>query len=127
MDFNLTLAENRSYAILTNHRDVSLLAARERQRAMQAFAAAHDVWRFLIDTREKRFTGGIMGLYTFGRDTLSNEGFDIRWKVALVTSPNDDSHDFLETVCQNVGHRVMVFNNYDEATTWLCEDRPIQL
>ena len=88
---------------------------------MQAFATAHDVWRFLIDTRQMRFTGGIIRLYTFGSYTLSNEGFDIRWKVALVTSPNNDSHDFLETVCHYFGYRVTVFNNYDEARTWLCD------
>jgi hypothetical protein len=127
MDFDLTLAPDRSYAILTNHRDVTLQSAQERQRAMQAFATAHNVWRFLIDTREMRFTGGIIGLYTFGRDTLPNEGFDFKWKVALVTSPNDDSHDFLETVCQNVGYQVRVFNHYDEARTWLCRGRESQL
>lgn len=119
MDFDLTLAPDRTYAVLTNYNDVTHALAIERQRAMQAFATAHGVSRFLIDTRERRFVGGTLDLYTFARSTLPKEGFDRTWKVALVTSPDDDSHDFLETASQNVGYQVMVFKNSDDAMAWL--------
>ena len=119
MDFDLTLAPDRTYAVLTNFNDVTHASAIERQRAMQAFATAHGVSRFLIDTRKKRFVGGALDLYTFARDTLPKERFDRAWKVALVTSPDDKSHDFLETVSLNVGYQVMVFKDYDDARAWL--------
>lgn len=123
MDFDLRLAPDRTYAVLTNYNEVTHASAIERQRAMQAFATAHGVSRFLIDTRENRFVGGTLGLYTFARHTLPKEGFDRRWKVALVTSPDDDSHDFLETVSQNAGYQVMVFKDYGDARAWLGEGK----
>ena len=75
------------------------------------------------DTREKRFVEGALDLYTFARNTLPKEGFDRTWKVALVRSPDDDSHDFLETASQNVGYQVMVFKNSDDAMAWLGEGK----
>ena len=119
MDFDLTLAPDGSHAVLTNYKDVTPASTVERQRAMQAFAAAHGVSRFLIDTRGKRYTGGTLDLYTFARHTLPDESFDRGWKVVLVTSPDDNSHDFLETVTRNVGYNVMVFKDYDKGMAWL--------
>jgi hypothetical protein len=122
MDYNLTLAPDGSYAVLTIDKDVTPASTVERQRAMQAFATAHGVSRFLLDTRGKRYTGSDFDLYTFARRTLPTESFDRRWRVALVTSHDDDSHDFLETVARNVGYNVMVFKDYDKGVAWLTGD-----
>ena len=119
MDFELSLAPDGDHAIMTNYADVIALAV-ERQRAMQAFSDEHEVTRFLIDTRGKQFVGGPIDLYTFVRSTLPAEGYDRRWRVGLVTSPDDHSQDFLETVSQNAGYEVMVFKSYQTAQDWLC-------
>jgi hypothetical protein len=119
MNFELCLATDGGHAIMTNHADVTHSSAIQHQRAMQAFADEHKVTRFLIDTRGKRFVGGPVELYTFVRNTLPAEGYDRHWHVALVTSPDDNSHDFLETVCHNVGYHVMVFKNFTSAQDWL--------
>lgn len=49
MDFDLKLEPNGSFAILTNHKDVTLLSAIERQRAIRKFAEKHRVYRFLLE------------------------------------------------------------------------------
>lgn len=122
MNFDLTLATDGSYAVLTNYRDVTLASAIEHQRAMQAFAVAHGISRFLIDTRGKQYIGGDVDLYTFARHVLPEEAFDRRWRVALVTSPEDYSHDFLETVSRNAGYNVVVLKEYDKAVVWLTSE-----
>jgi hypothetical protein len=119
MDFKLCLATDGGHAIVTNYADVTLPSAVQRQRAMQAFSDEHKVTRFLIDTRGKRFVGGPVELYTFIRKTLLVEGYDVSWRVALVTSPDDNSHDFLETASQNAGYQVMVFKDFKNAQIWL--------
>jgi len=73
----------------------------------------------LIDTRGKQFFGGPLELYTFVRSTLPTEGYNRQWRVALVTSTEDSSHDFLETVSQNAGYQVMVFKSFTTAQDWL--------
>jgi hypothetical protein len=119
MDFELCLAPQGDHAIMTNYADVTHPSAVERQRAMQAFSDEHKVTRFLIDTRGKQFVGGPIELYTFVRRTLPDEGYNRHWRVALVTSPDDHSHDFLETVSQNAGYQVMVFKSFTTAQEWL--------
>ena len=119
MDFELCLATDGLHAIMTNYADVTHLSAVDRQRAMQAFSDEHKVTRFLIDTRGKRFVGGPIELHNFVRKTLPDEGYDRHWRVALVTSPDDNSHDFLETVSQNAGYHVMVFKSLERAQDWL--------
>jgi hypothetical protein len=118
-DFDLELEPNGTFAILTNHRDVTLQSAIERQRAMRKFAEKHGVYNFLLDTRGKSFCGTYVDLCRFARKTLHKEGFDSRWKVALVISPQDRSHDMLEIFTNNAGYQVKIFADYDEAKMWL--------
>jgi len=119
MDFDLRLERNGSFAILTNHKDVTLRSAIQHQRAMRAFAQTHGVYHFLLDTRGNSFRGTYVDLFRFARKILHKEGFDSTWKVALVTSPKDRSHDMLELFTHNAGYQVKIFTNYDEAQVWL--------
>ena len=119
MDFELKLEPGGSFAILTNYKDVTLRSAIVHQRAMREFAEKHGVHHFLLDTRGKTFCGTYVDLFRFARKILHKEGFDSRWKVALVTSPKDRSHDMLEIFTHNAGYRVKIFTNYDEAQVWL--------
>ena len=125
MDFDLKLEPNGSFAILTNHKDVTLLSAIEHQRAMRKFAETHAVHHFLLDTRGKTFCGTYVDLFRFARRVLHKEGFNLTWKVAVVTSPKDRSHDMLEIFTHNAGYRVKIFTNYEEAQVWLTWDSDV--
>jgi len=118
-DFDLKLEPNGSFAILTNHKDVTLHSAIEHQRAMRMFAQKYGVHHFLLDTRGNSFRGTYVDLFRFARKILHKEGFDSTWKVALVTSPKDRSHDMLELFTQNAGYQVKIFTDYDQAQVWL--------
>ena len=119
MDFDLKLEPNGSFGILTNYKDVTLQSVIERQRAMKMFAEEYGVYHFLLDTRGKSFSGTYVDLFRFARKILHKEGFDATWKVALVTSPKDRSHDMLEIFTHNAGYQVKIFTNYEEAQVWL--------
>ena len=76
--------------------------------------------RVIKSIRAGDFDGcGPLELYTFVRSTLPTEGYNRQWRVALVTSTEDSSHDFLETVSQNAGYQVMVFKSFTTAQDWL--------
>ena len=118
-DFDLKLEPNGSFAILTNHKDVTLHSAIEHQRAMRMFAQKYGVHHFLLDTRGNSFRGTYVDLFRFARKILHKAGFNSTWKVALVTSPKDRSHDMLELFTHNAGYQVKIFTDYDEAPVWL--------
>ena len=118
-DFDLKLEPNGSFGILTNYTNVTLDSVIERQRAMRVFAEKFGVRHFLLDTRGKSFSGTYVDLFRFARKILHKEGFDSTWKVALVTSPKDRSHDMLEIFTHNAGYDVKIFTDYDEAEVWL--------
>jgi len=40
-------------------------------------------------------------------------------KYAILTSPTDESHNFIETVCKNAGYIVKVFSDKNSAIAWL--------
>ncbi len=40
-------------------------------------------------------------------------------KVAVVASPDDDSHDFLEIAAHTAHYDLKVFKDYEEAVRWL--------
>jgi hypothetical protein len=122
MQFDLAMAPGDTHAVVTVRCDLNHATATEYQRAMRAFAEAHAVSRFLIDTRGRRFVGTFLETYTFVRDTLPKEGFDETWTAAVVTSPDDDSHDFLETVSFNAGRQIRVFKDYEQAARWLTKE-----
>ena len=83
------------------------------------FAEKYGVYQFLLDTRGRSFLGTYVDLFRFARKILYKEGFNSRWKVALVTSPKDRSHDMLEIFTHNAGYQVKIFTDYDEAQVWL--------
>ena len=62
LDIDLKLEPDGSFAILTNHRDVTLHSAIEHQRAMRMFAEEYGVYDFLLDTRGKSFSGTYVDL-----------------------------------------------------------------
>jgi len=86
---------------------------------MRMFAQKYGVHHFLLDTRGNSFRGTYVDLFRFARKILHKEGFNSTWKVALVTSPKDRSHDMLELFTHNAGYQVKIFTDYDEAQVWL--------
>ncbi|MBW1814413.1 MAG: hypothetical protein JRJ39_12290 [Deltaproteobacteria bacterium] len=58
--------------------------------------------RYLVDVTESRNTDSVMESYDFAYEDMKNtEGIDLYARVALLVSPGDHSHDFIETVTTN--------------------------
>ena len=70
---------------------------------------------FLVDATEARNIDNILGNYDFAYRELDSAQIDKRARVALLISPGDPSHDFIETVCRNAGHDVTIFTNRELA------------
>lgn len=107
------------YGVLKIRQNTTLTDSIQQWKALKAFAKEHCVKRFLVDTREGECQISIIGQYKLAYEQLPNIGFQKSWKLAILASPGDPSHDFLEVVGQNAGFRIRVFKQPERATQWL--------
>jgi hypothetical protein len=101
-----------------------------RERAMTNTIDAHAVGRelgihrYLVDMTESRNTESVLANYEFARKEIwEAPEIDTTALVAVLVSPDDHSHDFVETVARNAGLRVTIFRDRARAEQHLRVDR----
>ncbi len=76
----------------------------------------HNIRKYLMDLRDARNIEDVMQNYNFAyKDMKADDRIDRSAVVALVVSPEDHSHDFIETVALNTGLNVRLFRDLMEA------------
>ncbi len=97
--------------------------AREIFSTTSAAARVEEIRGFLLDTRDVVCQMGPVACYEIAYTGLEQCGFprDCMW--AILVSPSDGSHDFMETVARNAGYRCRLFNGELEAIAWLEKKR----
>ncbi len=123
MEYNIALSEDETYIVL------SITGEMTREQAMQSNLEAHalgqelDIHRYLTDVREARNVDSVLGNYKFAyEDMKQTDEIDRGARVALLVSPEDHSHDFVETVSRNSGLDVTLFRDMEEAIEHLTKD-----
>jgi hypothetical protein len=82
-------------------------------------ADAHSLNRFLFDVRRAANVKRPFHDYEIANHHLRELGFTPASRVALLVSPGDTTHDFLELTAANAGHAWKVFDSEAAATAWL--------
>ena len=97
-----------------------------RKNVIQPNLEAYDlakklcIRRHLVDVTEAKNTDSILDSYEFAyTDMTKMDGIDKNAHFAILVSPGDDSHDFIETVLQNAGLYVKKFTDPDLAKSFL--------
>ncbi len=79
---------------------------------------------FFIDMTEAVNNDSVIDNYDFiYHDLKTMPGFDTRSRVAIVVKPDDNSHDFIETLSHNIGRRVTIFRDEQEAILYLLSEQ----
>jgi hypothetical protein len=93
-----------------------------RELAMQQNLAAHalgrelGITRYFVDVTEARNTERVVANCDFAHEDMSHQqGIDKDVRVAMLVSPEDHSHDFIEVVLRNAGHNVTLFRDRELA------------
>jgi hypothetical protein len=123
MSHTIVPSEDKKYIMLTFEREIN------RGIAMKQFKEAHvlgrklGIDRYLVDVTAARNTDTTMGQYSFAYDDLHQaEEIDRHARVAVLVSPDDHSHDFIETVTRNAGWQVKFFTDRAKALAHLLEE-----
>ncbi|MFH1279061.1 MAG: hypothetical protein ABIK65_11875 [Candidatus Eisenbacteria bacterium] len=124
MEHSISLSEDRSYVVLRLRGEIRGRAAVETNLEAHSFGREHGVHRYLVDARECRNVDTVFGNYEFAyKDMRLAEGIDRNARIAVLVSPGDHSHDFVETVSRNSGLDVTLFTDLELALRHLSEER----
>ena len=118
MNFETTLSRDGTYVIVRVKEDIS--AEMEREFAEQAIRLAkkHNIKRFLVDVRGIPNVAGSLDNYLFAYEDITRFGLDATSRIAVLASPDDRSHDFIETVLRNAGYNCRMFSAEKNALEW---------
>lgn len=120
MKYTISPSDDGTYIILKFTGEIS------RHTSMEHILEAHAMGKklgtngFLLDLTEATNIDSTTDQYEFvHRDMLKSEDVDTYARVAVLVHPEDNSHDFIETVFRNVGFNLRLFQNRAEALKFL--------
>ena len=120
MNYSLAPSEDGKYIILTVRGEINRKIALQQNLEAHALGRKLGVNRYLVDVTAAKNTDTVKDSYDFAyTDMHITEGIDNTARVATVVSPDDHSHDFIETVCRNSGLNLTLFTDFEQAVQHL--------
>ena len=124
MAYAIKLSDDRKYIVIMVEGFVDNDMAMEYTIESQRLGKKEGISRYLVDLTQSRNVQSVGLNFEFiDRDLRSTDEVDIRGRVALLVSPEDHSHDFIETLSINRGINVRLFRNRADAVAHLLKER----
>lgn len=125
MTKEIKVSDNGKYIIVRVNEDMTRTLAESLGLEAMHLGIKKNLNKFLYDLRNSRNKETINANYIFAKQDLKRLDPNPANKIAMLTSPNDKSHDFIETVLRNAGYNVKLFIVEEEAIIWLEEETNI--
>ena len=119
MDYEVSISEDGRYVLVKVNRPMTHELGLECGRAATDLGKRSDIKRFLFDLRHAPNIETVLPNYEFAYKGLESFGFPRDSRSALLTDPDDRSHDFMETLFVNAGYFVRIFSDEKSAVAWL--------
>jgi hypothetical protein len=120
MKYTITPSNDGKYIILKVKGEINRETVLQPNLEAHALAKKLGIKRHLVDVTEAKNTDSILHSYEFAYDDMINtKGIDKNAIVAILVSPADLSHDFIETVLRNAGLHVKLFRDLNAAKLFL--------
>ena len=123
MKYEIKPSSDRQYIILTVKGEINRNTAMQQNIEAHKLGAKLNINRYLVDVTEARNTDTAIDSHQFAyKDMRNSEDVDMTARVALLVSPGDHSHNFIETVAKNAGLNVTIFTDLEVAEAYLGEE-----
>lgn len=120
MSYTINLSEDGRYIVLKHWGEINGEIAMKRIQEAHKLGGELRVTRHLVDLTEARSVDSITKAYKYAYEDMKTlPGIDLNACVAMLVSPEDHSHDFVETVLRNSGHDVTLFRDREAAINHL--------
>ena len=120
MEYEISVDEKGGYINIVVTGNMTNKFAMEINIRAHELGRKTNIGRFLMDLRQSRNTDDVIQNYNFAyKDMKVDDRIDRKAIVALLVSPDDNSHDFIETVSINTGLNVRKFTDSKKAKEYL--------
>ena len=123
MCYTIAPSPDAKYIVLKVTGNMTCQLAMQQNREAHAMGKKLGIHRYLVDVTESRNVESAVDNYRFAYDDMRQApDIDKTARVAMLVSPGDHSHDFVETVVRNAGLSVRLFTDRELAVGFLLED-----
>ena len=116
----ISLSDDSSYIILEVTGEITRESAIKSSIDAHKFGKEKGIKKYLVDCTNSKNVDSVFNNYQFAyHDMRHTEGIDTTAITVLVVSPDDHSHDFVETAARNSGLNFTLFRNREKAIEFL--------
>jgi hypothetical protein len=120
MPYDISVDENARYIIINVTGEINNSIALEMTIKSHQLGNQINIDRYFVDLRDARNMQSVVDNYKFAYEDMAGLDSINRNAIAvMLVSPDDSSHDFIETVTINSGLNVRKFTDYQEAIKYL--------
>lgn len=125
MNYEIKVSDSGKYIIVLINADMTRTLAEQAGLEATHLGKKHNINLFFYDLRNSINRETVNANYIYAKQEVQKIEPDYANKIAMLVSPNDKSHDFVETVLRNAGHNVLIFHDKQKALDWLLEETEI--
>ena len=123
MSYIVKPSDDGKYIILKHWGVINRKITTERNLEAHKLGAELGITRHLVDLTEAKHVDTVINTYKFAYEDMRFQGgINKKARVAVLVSPEDHSHDFVETVTRNAGQNVRLFRDREAAIAHLLRD-----
>ena len=123
MSYTIYPSEDRKYIVLKHKGEMNREVGMTRVLEAHKLGAEIGINRYLVDLTEAINLDPASKSYMYAYEDLKTpSGINLNARVAMLVSPDDHSHDFVETVLRNAGHNVTLFRDQELAIEHLLKE-----
>lgn len=120
MSYKIIFPDKGDYIIMEVHGEMDRALGLHIAEQAQVLGDEQNIRNFLVDVTNAVNVDSILDQYRFANeDLIRSDELNHYSKIAVLASPDDHSHDFVETVVRNVGINFKLFRSRDQALSFL--------
>lgn len=119
MSYKISIPKSKKYILCRVTQAVTADLSRQFSVDVTRLGKDRNIKSFLFDVRGYPNIEKPHKTYEYTYKDMDALNLDRAARVAILASPDDTSHNFIETINRNAGYNVRVFTEEDAAITWL--------
>ena len=119
MEFKISTSENGEYLVVEVFKPITGDLERGFIKKSIEEMKVHDIKKVFVDVSRVPNIEGVFENYKSAYYEMELLDHPTDAKIAVFVSPDDDSHDFAQTLYRNAGYNFSIFQDKSSAIKWL--------
>ncbi len=119
MEYNVSVSETGDFICVKLIGDIDHKSSKAYLEETKDLLAERHLSEILVDVRKAFNAETMSSNYWFIHDNVRKSGLGKLVKIAILSQPDDHSHEIVATISQNAGFNMHLFQDEDKAISWL--------